>query len=77
MRLWNPDIAQTLYQRKLLEVWERGMLNMANLNEGGRLGATRVWMAAIELVVRSYPTRYVAPLWDSASSRNHVPAEES
>ena len=61
-RPWNPLIAQAFYRRGIIEIWGRGTLKMAELNERAGLAVPEFECAAGEVVVRFRPSRYVPPL---------------
>lgn len=60
-RPWNPLIANVFYRRGVIEQWGRGTLRMAELTERAGLQHPEFEERAGELVVRFYPSTYVAP----------------
>lgn len=57
----NPSIAYVLYRRGLIEQWGRGTLKIRELVERAGLPSPEFEERTGELVVRFFPTRYVAP----------------
>jgi ATP-dependent DNA helicase RecG len=60
-RPWNPLIASVFYRRGLIEQWGRGTLRITELTERAGLRKPEFEERAGELVVRFFPSSYVAP----------------
>ncbi len=60
-RPWNPLMAAVLYRRGLIEQWGRGTLRMRELSVRAGLAPPDFEERGGELVVRFFPTGYVAP----------------
>lgn len=60
-RPWNPLIADVCFRRGLIEQWGRGTLRMAELTQQAGLAPPEFEERGGELVVRFFPTHYVAP----------------
>lgn len=60
-RPWNPVIAQVLFRRGLIEQWGRGTLRIRELAARAGLASPEFEERAGEVVVRFFPTGYVAP----------------
>lgn len=60
-RPWNPVIAQVLFRRGLIEQWGRGTLRIRELVQLAGLATPEFEERAGEVVVRFFPTGYVAP----------------
>ncbi len=60
-RPWNPLIAGVLYRRGLIEQWGRGTLRIRELTVSAGLAEPEFEERGSELVVRFFPTGYVAP----------------
>lgn len=60
-RPWNPVIAQVLFRRGLIEQWGRGTLRIRELAARAGLASPEFEERAGEVIVRFFPTGYVAP----------------
>jgi ATP-dependent DNA helicase RecG len=58
---WNPLIANVFFRRGVIEQWGRGTLKMVELTAEAGLAAPEFECCGGEVVVRFFPTRYVAP----------------
>lgn len=58
---WNPFIAQVFYRRGIIEQWGRGTTKMIELTEQAGLAAPEWEATRHDVIVRFWPTRYVAP----------------
>jgi ATP-dependent DNA helicase RecG len=58
---WNPLIANVFFRRGVIEQWGRGTLKMVELTAEAGLAAPEFEQRGGEVVVRFWPTRYVAP----------------
>jgi ATP-dependent DNA helicase RecG len=58
---WNPLIANVFFRRGVIEQWGRGTLKMVELTAQAGLAAPEFEQRGGEVVVRFWPTRYVAP----------------
>lgn len=58
---WNPLIASVFYRRGFIEQWGRGTLRIRELTEQAGLAAPDFEERGGEVVVRFFPTSYVAP----------------
>lgn len=57
----NPLIAGAFYRRGLIEQWGRGTLRMTELTQEAGLAPPEFEESGGQLIVRFFPTRYVAP----------------
>lgn len=60
-RPWNPVIADVFFRRGLIEQWGRGTLRIAELTEQAGLATPEFEERGGEVVVRFFPTGFVAP----------------
>jgi ATP-dependent DNA helicase RecG len=60
-RPWNPLIAGVLFRRGIIDQWGRGTLKIRELTQRAGLALPEFEERAGELVVRFFPTGYVAP----------------
>jgi ATP-dependent DNA helicase RecG len=60
-RPWNPLIAGVFYRRGLIEQWGRGTLRISELAQRAGLASPEFEERGGEIVVRFFPTGYVAP----------------
>jgi ATP-dependent DNA helicase RecG len=58
---WNPLIANVFFRRGVIEQWGRGTLKMVELTAEAGLATPEFEQRGGEVVVRFWPTRYVAP----------------
>jgi ATP-dependent DNA helicase RecG len=58
---WNPLVANVFFRRGVIEQWGRGTLKMVELTAEAGLAAPEFEQRGGEVVVRFWPTRYVAP----------------
>jgi ATP-dependent DNA helicase RecG len=58
---WNPLVANVFFRRGVIEQWGRGTLKMVELTAEAGLASPEFEERGGEVVVRFWPTRYVAP----------------
>lgn len=58
---WNPLIARVFHRRGVIESWGRGTLKIAELSEKAGLPRPEIVESAGCVVVRFFPSRYIAP----------------